>query len=72
MWLKPGGLAKGQGAGQQARTLVAETGAVTCLDRAGRRQRIVEHLPHVLYSGSGESIGPTDVAQLEGRFYVLR
>ncbi len=66
-----GGLAEGQEVGEKALTLLADTGALTCLDTAGQRERIVEHLPHVLYSGSGESIGPTDVAELDGAFYLL-
>lgn len=52
-------------------TVLANTGALTCIDPTGARTRAAEHLPYVLYSASGESIGPTDVAMLDGALYLL-
>jgi hypothetical protein len=66
-----GRLAEGQEAGNQPATVVAESGAVTCIDPAGHRERIAEHLPYVLYSGSGVSVGTTDLAELNGNLYGL-
>jgi hypothetical protein len=67
-----GGLAAGQTLGaEQPTTAHAETGALTCLEANGQRRRLVEHLPYVLYSASGVSVGPTDVAEMDGALYLL-
>jgi hypothetical protein len=60
-----------QAAGDQPATLFADTGAVTCLDAAGQRKRVISALPHTLYSANGISVGPAAVAEMDGSLYVL-
>ena len=66
-----GRLADGQVVDEHDLTVLADTGALTCVDKAGERRRVIEHLPYVLYSVSGDSIGPADVAELDGVDYLL-
>jgi hypothetical protein len=49
----------------------AETGSVTCVDPGGRRQRIIDTLPYVLYNATGNTTGPADLAEMEGDLYLL-
>jgi hypothetical protein len=66
-----GGLAAGQEVGQRPATLQANTGALTCLNSEGQREQIARNLPYVLYTGDGVSVGPTDVAEIDGLLYLL-
>jgi hypothetical protein len=66
-----GGLAPGQELGSKPTTAQADTGALTCVNNVGHREQIVAHLPYVLYSASGVSVGPADVAEMEGSLYLL-
>jgi hypothetical protein len=50
---------------------LTNTGSLLCLDAAGRRERVVEGLPYAHYGASGVSVGPTDVAELDGVLYLL-
>lgn len=48
-----------------------DTGAVTCTDADGGRQRVVERLPYSNNRFSGVSVGATDVSLMNGELYVL-
>jgi len=52
-------------------TLPPGTGSLTCVDANGKRERVVEGLPYAHYGASGVSVGPTDVAELDGALYLL-
>jgi hypothetical protein len=52
-------------------TLPPGTGSLTCLNADGQRERVVEELPYAHYGASGVSVGPTDVAELDGVLYLL-
>ncbi len=80
MWLRSDGtlcvaeagrLAEDQGVGRGPSVNRADTGALSCLDAEGRRERIVQQLPYVLYNAYGVSVGPTDVVEMDGRLYLL-
>lgn len=66
-----GRLPEGEVVNENRLTVQAETGALTCVNEAGVRARVVDGLPYVLYSASGESVGPADVAEMDGVRYLL-
>jgi hypothetical protein len=49
----------------------ANTGSVTCVDPGGRRDRIIDRLPYVLYNVTGVTTGPADLAEMAGDLYLL-
>jgi len=49
----------------------ASTGSVSCVDTAGVRERIIEHLPHVFYNVTGVTTGPANVVEMDGDLYLL-
>ncbi len=66
-----GRLAEGQEPEEGPTTNLAATGAVTCVDPAGRRTAIVERLPFVFYNVTGVTTGPADLAEMEGDLFLL-
>ena len=66
-----GGVPEDQKLDTARATVYANTGALTCVDSRGRRERVAKNLPYVLYRAQGSSIGPADVAELDGSFYLL-
>ena len=66
-----GRLAEGQKVEEGPTANRAPTGAVSCVDTQGVRQRIVEQLPYVFYNVTGVSAGPADIAELDGELYLL-
>lgn len=66
-----GRLAEGQQVRPGPTTNRANTGALTCVAAAGHREQIVAQLPYVLYNAYGVSIGPADVAEMDGALYLL-
>jgi len=52
-------------------TVIVNSGALTCVDLAGQRRRVIENLPYVLYTESGVSASPTGVAEMDGTLYLL-
>jgi hypothetical protein len=48
-----------------------DTGSLTCLSPQGKRERVAEGLPYANYGATGVSVGPTDVAELDGILYLL-
>ncbi len=80
LWLRADGTLCVAEAGRQAEkqpaesnsgTVIANSGALTCLDPAGQRRRVIENLPYVLYTDNGVSVGPTGVAEMDGSLYLL-
>ena len=66
-----GRLAKGQVVEEGPTANRANTGSVTCVDPGGRRDRIIDRLPYVLYNVSGVTTGPADLAEMAGDLYLL-
>jgi len=66
-----GRLADGQEPSDGSTANRADTGSVSCVDQAGARDRIIERLPYVLYSETGVTAGPSDVAEMGGELYLL-
>lgn len=66
-----GRLAEGQKVEEGPTANRAPTGAVSCVDAEGVRQRIVEQLPYVFYNVTGVSAGPADIGELDGELYLL-
>lgn len=66
-----GRLAEGQEVAEGPTANRADTGSVTCVDAGGRRQRIIDRLPFVLYNVTGVTTGPADLAEMDGDLYLL-
>ncbi len=66
-----GSLAEGQEVREGPTANRADTGSVSCVDAAGASERIIEHLPYVLYNVTGVTTGPADVAEMDGELYLL-
>ncbi len=66
-----GRLAVGQEPKEGPTTNLAATGAVTCVDSAGRRTAVVEGLPFVFYNVTGVTTGPADLVEMEGDLFLL-
>lgn len=66
-----GRLAVGQEPKPGPTSNLAATGAVTCVDPAGRRTAVVEGLPFVFYNVTGVTTGPADLVEMEGDLFLL-
>ena len=80
LWLKADGtlcvaeagrLAEGQVVEEGPAANRANTGSVSCVDPEGRRRRIIDRLPYVLYNVTGAATGPADLAEMAGDLYLL-
>ena len=66
-----GWLDEGQEVREGPTANLADTGAVSCVDNEGFRERIIEQLPYVLYNVTGVTTGPADVVEMDGELYLL-